>query len=830
MTIELPKPIAVTPVPNVRYREFTKCGQKPLAGGQIWTYEANSTTPKITYQDPYGMTPNTNPIILDAAGEADVYLNGTYRFVVKDKNGFIQKDVSKIGSWYSGDLDDQMKSVNDLLESSAQTLMQPLQDAIDVALAAGAGGAGWVSDLVADGDENQKQINDISVRSFETIAELIAYTPRRNGQVVNVKGFYKPTNLALKEPYKGGDLFVFNLSRHSENDGVSVFNGWERQFKSDVFTPYMSGCVCDGLTDDTLNLDKLMYFLEKNKRTGTVIFEDEMFFNNQCPLTGKLTYAMNFGDGLPVIRLVDNVALDIRTTLKFGSFYNDKSVAFFNAKYNRDSTDWMGFQHFNIKISGGGILDFTGAGTMQTEYRKRIAISGASTVGLEVSNLTFKGGDFMNTIVTNYNGKTTRIFGNTFIDQMSDSSKSHDHSTMYLIAEDALVYDNDFISNGIKTQINACAVELHGNNQHFYNNKTIQGYRNAVFVAAYKLGHEGVNDTYRGDISIYGNDATCVTFFKLWTDAVLPIEKIQCYKNNQKLQKFISRSEIISSGVDVSLYDNLPLVGHFFGTETDQNAKQIPNSPNCHIEILDNSYDGGDDQYPVDYFIHTPLIVKDGLDIQRNKIRARQLFVLDDFRNYGQEMIVRNFKFKNNDIDWSAIFDRLPITTSPIGFQGCEILINVDYRYSPSSEIARSTSPFYIDVKPNETFNNRFEVLSERYDRFDKWISGSLLSQERSFYSYNSITYDLLFNLSVYVPSGSNSAILYSTSDSICSGVSKIQAHSYSYDGTIEVLLPPSFSKDMRNGAVHRQVSALAYIAGTIPSNQTKCFGRLSTI
>ena len=166
MGIELPKPIAVTPVPNVRYREFTKCGQKPLAGGKIWTYDANSTTPKITYKDPYGLTPNTNPIVLDAAGEADIFLNGTYRFVVKDKNGVVQKDISKIGSWYSGDLDDQMKSVNDLLESSAQTLMQPLADSINVALAAGAGAAGWDAALIADGDQNQKTINMKSSNIF----------------------------------------------------------------------------------------------------------------------------------------------------------------------------------------------------------------------------------------------------------------------------------------------------------------------------------------------------------------------------------------------------------------------------------------------------------------------------------------------------------------------------------------------------------------------------------------------------------------------------------------------------------------------------------------
>lgn len=103
MDTESLKTMAVTPVPIIRYREFTKCGQKPLSRGEIWTYEANSTKLKETYSDPYGLSPNTNPIILDSAGEADIYLNGSYRFVVKDKNGVVQKDVAKIGSWYSTD-------------------------------------------------------------------------------------------------------------------------------------------------------------------------------------------------------------------------------------------------------------------------------------------------------------------------------------------------------------------------------------------------------------------------------------------------------------------------------------------------------------------------------------------------------------------------------------------------------------------------------------------------------------------------------------------------------------------------------------------------------
>ena len=222
MAIEYPKPIAVTPVPNVRYREFTKCGQKPLAGGKIWTYEANSTTPKVTYKDPYGITPNTNPIILDAAGEADIYLNGTYRFVVEDKNGVIQKDVAKIGSWYSGDLDDQMKSVNDLLETSAQTLMQPLQDAINAALAAGAGEGGWNANLVEYKGSTQAAFND--------------GTNQKTGWIVTVEMFGGEQGLDNSDAFQraydflhtvGGGKLTSSIRKHYITKAVKYYDDIE---------------------------------------------------------------------------------------------------------------------------------------------------------------------------------------------------------------------------------------------------------------------------------------------------------------------------------------------------------------------------------------------------------------------------------------------------------------------------------------------------------------------------------------------------------------------------------------------------------------------------
>jgi hypothetical protein len=63
----------------------------PLAGGQIWTYVAGTTTPTATWVDSTQGIANTNPIILDASGRppSEIWLTSglIYKFVVQDSTG-----------------------------------------------------------------------------------------------------------------------------------------------------------------------------------------------------------------------------------------------------------------------------------------------------------------------------------------------------------------------------------------------------------------------------------------------------------------------------------------------------------------------------------------------------------------------------------------------------------------------------------------------------------------------------------------------------------------------------------------------------------------------
>jgi Pectate lyase superfamily protein len=72
--------MAATPSPAPKLQFFDTAGQ-PLAGGKLYTYAAGTTTPLVTYADSAAVTNNTNPIILDSRGEAEIWLElQSYKF------------------------------------------------------------------------------------------------------------------------------------------------------------------------------------------------------------------------------------------------------------------------------------------------------------------------------------------------------------------------------------------------------------------------------------------------------------------------------------------------------------------------------------------------------------------------------------------------------------------------------------------------------------------------------------------------------------------------------------------------------------------------------
>ena len=72
----------------------------PLVGGKIYTYLAGTSTPATTYTDFGAGTANTNPIILDSLGQANIWLltNTSYKFVVKTATDTLLYTVDNIST------------------------------------------------------------------------------------------------------------------------------------------------------------------------------------------------------------------------------------------------------------------------------------------------------------------------------------------------------------------------------------------------------------------------------------------------------------------------------------------------------------------------------------------------------------------------------------------------------------------------------------------------------------------------------------------------------------------------------------------------------------
>ena len=116
--------------PLLKPRFFVNATNKPLVGGKLYTYLAETTTPATTYSNDTG-TPNTNPIILDANGECNLYLDDdvSYRLILKDANDVTYFDKDRVSSIGGGDykvltfntIDDLRLKIGSEKEPTAQT-------------------------------------------------------------------------------------------------------------------------------------------------------------------------------------------------------------------------------------------------------------------------------------------------------------------------------------------------------------------------------------------------------------------------------------------------------------------------------------------------------------------------------------------------------------------------------------------------------------------------------------------------------------------------------------------------------------------------------------
>jgi len=70
---------------------------EPLSAGQVYVYEPGTTSKVDVWQDADLSVPHANPLTLDAAGKAEVYINQSVRVVIEDSTGASVADIEAVG-------------------------------------------------------------------------------------------------------------------------------------------------------------------------------------------------------------------------------------------------------------------------------------------------------------------------------------------------------------------------------------------------------------------------------------------------------------------------------------------------------------------------------------------------------------------------------------------------------------------------------------------------------------------------------------------------------------------------------------------------------------
>lgn len=152
---------------------------------------------------------------------------------------------------------------------------------------------GLPSYFVVDGDENQEQINDKTIQFIPTIAQLLTYKPRKDGQLVVVKSYVGVSK-------EGGGKFVFKAGDTTPINNVTVFNAiggrWFRyNWKNpDIYDAGLDGTEIDAaprlqaLVDAATSLNMPVNLKGKTLKATQLDIPDNMhIFNGGIDVTSS---------------------------------------------------------------------------------------------------------------------------------------------------------------------------------------------------------------------------------------------------------------------------------------------------------------------------------------------------------------------------------------------------------------------------------------------------------------------------------------------------------------------------------------------------------------
>ena len=202
--------------------QFFDANGNPLVGGKLYSYAAGTTTPLATYADYNGSTTNTNPVILDSRGEADVWLSSSYyKLKLTDSNNVEIWTVDHMGGFAT--MADVTAAINALTASLAASSGSSMIGFIQAGTGAVATTAQAkmretisVKDFGAVGDDTHDDTTNIQA--------AINYANSIGGDVYFPAGIYKITN-GLTINNSGDTSDTFKASMYGDSSASARIHG-----------------------------------------------------------------------------------------------------------------------------------------------------------------------------------------------------------------------------------------------------------------------------------------------------------------------------------------------------------------------------------------------------------------------------------------------------------------------------------------------------------------------------------------------------------------------------------------------------------------------------
>lgn len=223
----------VTPTPKT---QFLTADGAPLVGGRVYTYQAGTTTPQATYTDSSGTTANSNPIILDSRGEANIWLGeSVYKFKLADADDveiwtvdYVAAPTTSLSPVLSGNVTISTDSSGPALKITQTGTGEVLrvQDSADpdttpfIINSAGLVGLGTVSPTEALDIDNNGKIQFSSAGTSRTVIEADA--TNSTFDVKDNRNFVVRTNGSARFTVAGNGNVTFAGGITISSGGVAV--------------------------------------------------------------------------------------------------------------------------------------------------------------------------------------------------------------------------------------------------------------------------------------------------------------------------------------------------------------------------------------------------------------------------------------------------------------------------------------------------------------------------------------------------------------------------------------------------------------------------------